>query len=563
MSDSRNPDYPEKNEASDYDPSQNGESKESPLNPEKESDENEPGEETPSESETENEDSPLDPENELDENEPGKETPLESEKESEESPLNPEKEPDENEPGKETSLESETGQEASKVEEKEQIPSPAELKHSIPLASPPIMRELYFTAGILLLLFSGLLIWAAFAPLESISIAQGVVTVASGNKLIQHNQGGTLKRVYVKESEQVKAGQPLILLDDPSVESKLSALNKSKYFYEAKMARLQAALQDSNEISFPKDITERASQTDIKKLMEAEANLFDQGRKGHQAEIDILKKQIQELEQEQSQSEANYNAMEAQKTFLEEEINAVTFLLSKQLALKPRLLALQRERARVDGEALKSLSELARIEHQKDEIAAKIIGSTNEWNRKNLSELEDAEQHLLELAPQLIAAQDMADKLVIKAPINGIVKGLKYKSAGEVIRPAEVIMEIVPSGEKLVVEAQLDPNDVKEVFPGLKAKVTINAFSFRYTPNFYGKVQYVSPDAFVNEKDGRRYYLVRVWDFDETWQGLENEKKLTPGMPAEVMIINDQRTALYYILSPLWQSFNRAFGEKL
>lgn len=435
--------------------------------------------------------------------------------------------------------------------------SPDDSRDSLPY--PETSKELWIIGLALSGLILGLLLWSLFATIDSIAVCPGSITVMSSNKVIQHPEGGAIRTVYVKERQEVRKGDPLIELRDPDLRSKFVSLDKEFIFYTAKIARLKAILDGKSSIDFPEELLDRAHEPDAASMIQLQRETFDKLQQSYRTGLEILTSKIEQLKQKQQEASSLYAAAKTQQEFLQKELEAVRFLLEKKLVRKPRLLGLERENARLQGEIERNQSQVLGYLEGIQELEGQKLKLSTDMNDKAAFELQDAEQKLIDVEPMLQSAREKMDKLVIRSPVQGIVKGLRYKTAGEVIRAAEPIMEIVPENDELVVEAEINPNDIDVVNAGLKAKVVINALSYRYAPSFYGTVEYVSPDAFYRQKDNTKYYVARVHQFDEGWK--EVEGKLSPGMPVEVMIINDQRTVFYYIFSPIYQSFQRAFGE--
>ncbi len=427
-------------------------------------------------------------------------------------------------------------------------------------AGPRFSKEITTLGGIILAFFFILLTWAALAPLESVAIAPGVVIVAASNKYIQHPIGGAIETVLVKESQEVDEGTPLIQLEDPMNTARLEALKKSKLAHLIKKARLQAVINELGSVEVPEELAS-SQDPEIVNLIETEQNLFHKSNEYHRSELLVLRQQLAQLNEQQNQSKALQNSLEQQKVFLIEELDAVEYLQEKQLVRKPRLLGLQREEARLNGEILKLSGEKEKIEKQKSEIAARITLAEKNRLQKSLSELEETKQKLLSLAPEILGLQQVSDRMLIRSPASGIVKGLRYRTKGEVVKAGEAIMEIVPKNEELVIEAHISPTDIDTVYPGLQAKIQFSALNPRNTPTILGKVEYVSPDIFYPQQaNAPPYYLARIRDFDEEWTHLQ--ERVVPGMPVEVMIINDTQTALSYLISPIRDSFRKAFGEQ-
>lgn len=429
--------------------------------------------------------------------------------------------------------------------------------------SPYINRYVFYTGLILLFFFIATVLWASLAHIDSAAIAPGVITSASRNKMIQHQQGGIIREIFVEESQRVNAGDPLIRLDEIQVISKWEALVKEKLFQLAKEARLLSTLRDEKNVLFPPEVLVEKNNPEIAEILNNQEILFRDSRAAYLAQVETLKKQQSQIEQQKSQAKTQQQSNEKQLEFLRQELEAVKILEAKKLVNRPRLLGLQREEARLTGEIAKIADEFIRLQEQQAQIESRILEITETRRQEFLKELEETNRKLLQVQAELIGVEDLKGKAVIRSPVKGIVKGLRYHSVDEVITPGTVIMQIVPLEDPLVVEAEINPNDIDMVYPGLNAKIIINAFSSRYNPYFFGRVVYVSPDTFTPEgqqQPQRIYYLARISDFDEEWKKLEPE--LVPGMTVEVMIINDQRTVLDYLLTPIIESFRRAFREQ-
>jgi multidrug efflux pump subunit AcrA (membrane-fusion protein) len=201
-----------------------------------------------------------------------------------------------------------------------------------------------------------------------------------------------------------------------------------------------------------------------------------------------------------------------------EEIATVRMLLAKGLTQKPRLLALQRREA-------------------------ELTGSYSRYRA------------------QLHAAQDVRKRATIRAPMAGTVVGLQVHSKGGVIAKGEPLMYIVPRDEPLIVEAQIHPNDIDIVHPGLSAQIRLTSFNSRSVPPVDGRVLSVSADSMADRRTGQDYYLARI-EIDDNATAALGGRTLYPGMPAEVLIVVGERTLLDYFLAPLTRSFNRAFREE-
>jgi len=219
------------------------------------------------------------------------------------------------------------------------------------------------------------------------------------------------------------------------------------------------------------------------------------------------------------------NSVARQIELVNEQIKGVEPLVQLQLLPRPRLLALQQQAATLDGERGKELAELA------------------------------------EVAENLRAAGDVAQRTKVLAPESGKVVNLRYFTPGGVVKAGDSMLDLVPQDDDLLIESQVRPIDIESIHPGLRSEVRLIAYNQQTTPVIYGTVNYVSADTLTNERTGQSYYVARV-KLDPRELDLANKIRLYPGMPAEVLIITGKRTMLTYLLQPLRDSFSRAFREK-
>jgi HlyD family type I secretion membrane fusion protein len=227
---------------------------------------------------------------------------------------------------------------------------------------------------------------------------------------------------------------------------------------------------------------------------------------------------------------------------------------------KPRLLAAQRAEARIEGSEGEHQGLIARAEQRIGETELEIIDLENRLLNEVVSDLKETQADLTELTQHLKAAEDVLVRTEVRAPVGGTVVGLEAHTVGGVVSPGQKILDIVPQGDDLELEVQVDPNDIDVVDEGLSAQIVLTAYPRRTTPTLAGRVTRVSADSFSDPRTGRTYFLARVMVEPAELERLE-EVDLFPGMPAEVMIKTGQQTALDYLLAPLTKSLRRAFRE--
>jgi HlyD family secretion protein len=435
-----------------------------------------------------------------------------------------------------------------------------------PQGGAPLIKELRgpIRAGILVigLFFGGLGWWAATTPIAGAAIAPGVVSPDGSRRTVQHLEGGIIRRILVRDGSVVHAGEPLIELEDVQARAGFELLETRLQTLTAAQARLLAEQANAASIHFPDWLVEAASdQPTALEAMVTQRALFATRAKARADRRAILEQQIAELQQEIAGLEAQILADGRQAELFAEEIEGVEQLYRKGLARKARLLALKRDLAEVEGNRAERQAAIARAQHSIGEARLQVIAQDTDLLDKVNEELSQTQSDLAEAAQRLAASRDVLERTLIKAPIDGTVVELRFRTPGGVIRPGEPILEIVPDDEELLVDARVSRMDIDVVRDGLPARIMLPAFKQRNMPRIEGRVRQVSADAITDPQTGQSFYRARVEVDPARLSALQPAIQLTPGMPAEVYIMTGERTALDYLLRPLYDSLRRAFRE--
>jgi HlyD family type I secretion membrane fusion protein len=388
-----------------------------------------------------------------------------------------------------------------------------------------------------------------------------VVAVESNRKTVQHLEGGIIEQILVDEGEQVQAGQVLLRLDRTRSQATYDVLLGQYRAVLALENRLTAERDGLAIIAFADELTSAASNPDVAKILVGQTRLFEARRTTVEGQIDILRQSINELREEIRGLQAQQEAQAEQITLLREEYESVKRLYEKGLDKKPRILALQRAMAKLKGEEGEYDASVARARQAIGEAELRIINVQNTFQHEVVAELREAQRDLAELRDKIRAQEDVLRRMAVAAPQAGVVVALRFHTRGGVIAPGDAILEIVPSEDKLSIEARVHSDDIDVVRPGLEAQVRLSAFRRRTTPTVAGVVTRVSADRFEDERTGMPFYLARVEVDSDELSALE-DVKLYPGMPAEVMVTTGERLALDYLLSPITDSIHRAFREQ-
>ena len=313
-----------------------------------------------------------------------------------------------------------------------------------PMNARQAMRRLNLIGfGLLILLLGGIGGWAATARLSSAVIAPGFVTVRSDVKKVQHLTGGIIKKIYVENGDHVKAGQLLIRLDDTLTKANLGIVRSQLDEWSVRKARLAAERDDDDNVTFPKELTERSGDDHLADAMKSEEKLFESRRNARQGQTSQLHERIAQTKQEISGLAAQLTAKKAEVKLTEEELTGVTDLYKKNLVSVMRFMQLKRELARMEGEQGQLTASIARARAKISETQLQIIQLRRDFNSKVLDELRQAEGKVAELNERVVAAEDQLKHIDIRAPQSGYVTRLAVHTVGGVVGNGQTIMEIV------------------------------------------------------------------------------------------------------------------------
>lgn len=416
-----------------------------------------------------------------------------------------------------------------------------------------------FGAWVTIFIFGFIGIWSAIAPLASAAIAPGKVILSGSKKTIQHLEGGIVERIYVREGQAVEANQPLVRLNETAAKARLDLFKKQYLAARAAEARLIAERDDLPTMKLPEEISEVQEDPEMQEIIYSQQRLLTSRRDSVQGKVNVLKQKVAQYEEEISGLEAQITSANRQIALLQEEIDAVAKLLKQGNAQKPRLLALQRHQAELKGKRGEYKARISRARQAIGEAELEIINTGNDFANKVATEMKETVEKIGDLQERLKASVDVMDRIIIAAPLAGIITDLQVHTIGGVIRPGEKIMDIVPIDE-LVIEAKVSPQDIDVVTAGLDARVRLSAYKARSVPPIDATVIHVSPDRFDDRQTGESYYLARI-EITEKELRDNGNLELLPGMPAEALIITGERTLLGYMMDPITDSFRKAFRE--
>jgi HlyD family secretion protein len=423
----------------------------------------------------------------------------------------------------------------------------------------------YLLAGIIIvvLVTFGIGGWAALANLSGAVISQGVLVVDSVVKKVQHPTGGVVESIRVREGDRVEAGDVLVQLDPTQTRANATIITNNVDQLMARQARLEAERDDSDQIAFPKALQERShdNNTDAARSIAAESRLFNIRRDAREGQKSQLNKRSAQLQDEINGYMGQAAAKDKEIELIHRELEGVRTLWQQNLTPINRLMSLERDAARIEGERSQMNSSIAQAKGKIAEIELQIIQIGQDLRSDVGKDLIETRSKITELAERKIAAVDQLNRIDIRAPQSGIVHELGVHTVGGVINPGEQIMLIVPDRDSLNVEAKIAPNEINDIHIGQSVMLRFSAFNQRTTPEIKGTVRFISADLNQDPRTGNSYYTVRIVPRAEEIAKLGGDK-IVPGMPVDAFIETGTRTALSYLVKPLMEQAARAFKEK-
>jgi HlyD family secretion protein/epimerase transport system membrane fusion protein len=425
------------------------------------------------------------------------------------------------------------------------------------LLKPDIRRPARY-GKVLILIFVVIFVgWGGLVYLDGGAVAPGVINPDSGKKTIQHLEGGIIAELPVREGQAVKMGQTLAVLESTQARATHETLVQQRLSLLARQARLDAERAGESRIQWPPEL--RSSDQQIRDIVVAQQEVFDARRSTHATRRDILAQRIEQLAQQIQGSEAQVESASRQIDFIGEELQAKEYLVARGMMPKPEALRLKRAEAEIVGRRGEHVAEIARAREKIGEAKIQILSVDAERADQIAAEQDKVRAELAEVNEKLQASADVVKRTVVIAPVNGTVVDIKFMTIGGVVQRGNPIMSIVPENDEMIIEARLQPRDVKAVHSGLEAKVRFTAYSSRNVPNVPGTVRTVSADRLIDETKHEPYYLVRVAVDRELVKRRAPSVDLIAGMPVEVLVVTEKRTMLDYLAKPfsdaLWRSF--------
>lgn len=416
--------------------------------------------------------------------------------------------------------------------------------------------------AVIVLVLGGTAVWAARTEISGAVVSSGLVVVELKVKKVQHPTGGVVAEITVKNGSKVKAGDLLVRLDETVSRANLQVITKQLDELVMREARLEAERDGSSTITLPDSYHGRETEPDIAKRIAGETFFFKSRRDSLDGQKEQLGERVLQLKEEITGLDRQIKSKKSEIEIVQRELKGVAELEKLKLVTTMRVNQLRRDATRLEGELGQLKSAAAQAKGRIAEIGVEMIRIDQEFRTSIIQELRDNTAQQAELVERRIAAEDQLKRIDIRAPQSGVVHELEVNTVGGVINQAETLMLIVPEGEELTVEARIATHDIDQVLNGDKtAFVRFSAFDTHTTPELNGNIVSISADLTIDQMTGAPYYLARI-SIPRAELAKLKQKRLVPGMPAEIYVRTQNRTVLSYLFKPIEDQMERAFRER-
>ncbi len=417
-------------------------------------------------------------------------------------------------------------------------------------------------------------IWSYFSSLVQVTSGEGKIIPSTKVQVIQSLDGGVLQDLFIEEGMQVTQGQPIARIDDTRFMSNFAEQKQEVSSLRANVIRLRAELTSiligNNNEQWQRQIQINKKLPSYPQDLESNSTLMVERQRDEYSEkldnlinqVEIQGQQIQQKEQEITELTSKINTLEVSYKLAVKELDVTKPLAARNIVSKIELYQLERSVNELKGE----LSSLTLLKPKLKSALQESILNRREtilaYRTKTRAELNELQNQLSRINEAQVGVQDKVTKAKILSPVVGTVKTIHINTLGGVVKPGETIAEIVPTEDKLLVEAKIKPQDIGFIYPGLPAIVKITAYDFTRYGGLAGKVEHISADT-TQDDDGNSFYLIRVRTDASSIINKNNVKMpIIPGMLTQVDVITGKKTILEYILNPILRANQTALRER-
>ncbi|MCE9977941.1 HlyD family type I secretion periplasmic adaptor subunit [Leclercia adecarboxylata] len=417
-------------------------------------------------------------------------------------------------------------------------------------------RVVRVTLWAIFVFFIAMILWASLASIDEVTRGEGRAIPSSRLQKVQNLEGGIVAEVFVHEGEVVKAGAPLLRLDDTQFRSNAGETQADRLALQARIQRLTAQLNDDSTLTLAPEIVQQAPD-----IANGEMELFASVNKRIQSELAGLNEQLVQKKQELLDFQGKASQYRRSLGLQQQEVSMSEPLVAKGAISKVEVLRLRRGVVETQGQLDSVTLAIPRAEAAIKEIESKVSETRGRYRSEALGQLNEARTDLSKIEASGKAITDRVNRTLVTSPVRGVVQQLLVNTIGGVIQPGNDLVEIVPLDDKLLVEAKIRPQDIAFLRPGQEATVKFTAYDYTIYGGLKGTLEQISPDT-VTDKDGKSFYIIRLRT-DKNHLGTDEKPLLIiPGMVASVDIITGKKTVMAYLLKPILRAKAEAFRER-
>jgi HlyD family type I secretion membrane fusion protein len=416
-------------------------------------------------------------------------------------------------------------------------------------------RFVYAGLILIVVVFGGLALWNGGRALEKGAMADATVEPASHRKVVSSRFGGVIRELYVRENDEVKAGQTLLVMDSTEAAAQAAMYTHQRFSELARSTRL-AAIRDGAQPAWPQELLDAAEQDPrIAASLALNRKIFVETTQTLENQLAGVDLQIRQTQEVITSRRAIVEALREQRALIKQELGSVEMLLEQGLERKPKLLELRRTESGLNGQISANQADIARAEVQMRELSLRMENARAEQRQKAIKELQDSQAREMELRELARGQTYVVERQVITAPQSGRVLGIKTRTIGAAVQPTDTILELVPNDDTLLLRVTVSPHDVTDVRPGTKARVNIEGDA-RGMRNLSGVVTEVSPDLMPHPRNPNASTYIAEVEVHTNELPRETLKKLRPGMQAHVKLITGTRSLWTYMTESLFDALH-------
>ncbi len=412
---------------------------------------------------------------------------------------------------------------------------------------------------LIMALIASFVVWAAFTEVDEIARGNGKVIPATRTQVIQSSEPGVVKEIAVQVGQIIKKGDLIIRLDDTNSAADLGQVEAKLRALTTRVSRLTLEAAGDLQADFvcPKEVA-----TIAPAICDNELNLLEARRQAYTNTVSVLEQRLIQREKELQEVYANIDRLDGSLKIAKRELGLLAPMAKKKLVAETELIRAQRDANDFEGQLNGARESVKRLDGAVQEAKLQVQEAALQFRQEALTQKTDALAELSVLEESARGESTKVARTDIRSPVDGIVNTLAINTIGSFVQPGAVISEVVPTSEKLLVEARISPKDIAFVRAGQRALVKITAYDFSIYGGLEGEVVNVSPDSILDTKTGEPYFEVRVKTGVAVLKNEDKAFEITPGMVCAVDIMTGRKSILSYLMKPINKAREEALRER-